>query len=363
MRALAVIALLLGAAEARAAPSAEAEVILQLLESHRAGEAYRRVAPLLVAHPEDSYLEYLAAMASFHTARTAEAMEHVERGLRIKPESIVLLAVRARLRLLEGDLVGARADVARVLATDPADADAAEMQAQLDTIEVAQARLGESTSRYAVGSPSWIVDRFLERAFAGAGAVELSVFIHPDVLQDVPEDARTPGLVVAYLARLIEQIESKGAFQSYHVEGWTILGSPPLGDDAWVQVSLVYEQDITRETALKGATVNLDSIFSDLELEERAEAADRLTGRRFREIMPVDFILGVSDHGFRIREVRVGGRDLQRPLRGLDARILAYRMAAEASNPWRFVGPLLLFGVLVAVVFWLVFARTGRRNR
>jgi hypothetical protein len=323
---------------ASAQPADDVESLSRLIDEGHADEAWNRLVQIVEREPDNLPMRYLASLAALETGRYDEARAHVNAGLDRSPDNATLLGLRSEIRFREGgDDIGARKDAKRALELDPDELRARFTDETLDVFYRADARRKGVIPALARDTPAGFVDHLFERGFAGAGALELATFIDLEILIAVPPERRTHAMLVGYLRDFL------GGWAASHeggYVGWLIGDTSTDGDRATVHVKMPI----------------------DIVLPE--------SGIHQRGITTLDLELIETRDAFRITDAVLNGIDH----RGKYGQVSTTPIAVRASHPlrsrpllfeagYRFGGPVLLIGVLVAVVLWLTGAAEKRRRR
>ena len=308
------------------ADSAQVDEISRLLDERHAEAAYQRALALVATAPEDLEARYAAAVAAVSTGRLREAREHASAGLLVAPDEAGLLGLLGYTMLAQGDLSGARATSQRAQALESSEPVSTEVAAQLGAIDRAERRLAGEDPRLDPGSAMWVVDRVLERVFAGATSFELASYF------DVDGNAQTLAMDLEEARR---SFRNRAEEMSQDQLGWSVRGQDVDGDVVRVDVEIVSETVITqtladewKRTVPASPSMPPDVIdmLDNVEASEHELVIDRLVGTHQFSVTPVQFEVVPTGVSYRVRDVSLGGVSLREMMRSPP------RMASEAPD-------------------------------
>lgn len=246
-------------------PKSEREQLSELVFEGDAEEGYHRLVPLVAAHPRDAELHYYLSEAAERTGRYGEARAELDAGLALDPEHVGMLTGSGYLYIETGDFAKARPQLDRALALDPDYEFAHETLAWLQLIENAKARRAGKDPDLEVGSPAWVVDRALERAFAGATTIELITFVSPEIMRELLPPERTRANLLSYAESFGETLRDTATKESQNVDGW-VIGEVTRDDDG-VHTRVVVDVAMNQTHSADA----VDEVIAALTEDEEAE--------------------------------------------------------------------------------------------
>jgi tetratricopeptide (TPR) repeat protein len=340
-------------------------------DTGRNGEAYELAKELVARYPEDAQARYYAAYAAGMMYESSEVNEHIQAGLAIAPEYVDLLALRAGMRMMQGDNKGANQDITRALELDPESVFALDLRDQLELIARARNRLDGMDPHLDPGSPAAFVDRVCESFARGASAAELADFFDPELIENVPAAEHNHFTLSMALKEALEAIhEDRDRARAL---GWVVQADTTQDGDRYrVGVLVPMTMTITEKERRMFEVMHADpagrelidpytrALLDGVDDAERPALLARMVGTTSQNLVLIEFELrALATGGYRVTDVMREGASLRDniPTLARFAGELAPELARKPVDvPYlagKLVGTLLFLGLAVWAVIWL----------
>jgi hypothetical protein len=346
-----VILVCASAAGASADDDRRAREVASAIDAGAYGEGYRLAMELVADRPEDARAHELASIAAVETYRYAEAQQHLDQALRLRPGDAALLGRRAAMRLGIGDEAGARADAELAVTALPDQSLARAVLDDLALTDRASARLAGADPRLPPGSGAAFVDTVLD-AFARRDQAKVADSFDPTFLDDMRAEltpaaqATSSDPMRSFVAGVFDSAEAAASRSGQEIYGWVIAADAAVEDDlTWIDVQLPSRVTYSREQIAMFAAMLADpegrestdptmrARYDGVSAAERPAMLERMVGTSARSVVPVRFGLVRRGDQWRIAEVVANGVSMKR-LMGNVPRI-AGAAAASASREGR----------------------------